>query len=144
MPPRASPTPARILVVDDEPLIRETLAEFLTSEGFFVAACASAEEALEAAAERAYDIALCDIQLPDVNGRELLPRLRAKHPVKAIALSGYGTELDIRASLDAGFLTHLVKPVEIETLVAAIELALATDRPRDLRGAESQSHARVR
>ena len=75
MPPRASPSPARILVVDDEPLIRETLAEFLTSEGFVVAACASAEEALEAAAERAYDIALCDIQLPGLDGLELLERL---------------------------------------------------------------------
>jgi CheY-like chemotaxis protein len=72
---------------------------------------------------------ISDIGLPDLDGRELLRRLRAKGDVKAIALSGYGTEADMRASEEAGFLRHLTKPVEFEDLLGAIEQALAAELP---------------
>src|SRR5947199_3006217 len=65
-------SPCHLLVVDDEPLIRDTLAEFLGQEGFTVAACASGEEALALAAEQRFDVALCDVQLPGMDGVELL------------------------------------------------------------------------
>src|SRR5262245_10335506 len=64
-PGRAAPT--SVLVVDDEPLIRDTLAEYLTQEGFHVTACADAEEALSQAEGRRFDVALCDVQLPGLD-----------------------------------------------------------------------------
>src|SRR5437667_84556 len=71
---------AQILVVDDEPLIRDSLAEFLTQEGFDVAACGSAEEALARAHKRRFDVALCDVQLPGLDGIALLERLLKINP----------------------------------------------------------------
>src|SRR5262245_16927139 len=75
-----------VLVVDDEPIIRETLAEYLMQEGFRVTACAAAEDALAQAAERRYDVALCDVQLPGMDGLRLLERLRQLNPLTAVML----------------------------------------------------------
>src|SRR5205814_1241912 len=77
---RAPPLPpslrhARILIVDDEPLIRQTLTEYLTQEGFAVTSCGDGEEAVARAAERPFDVALCDVQMPGLDGLELLERL---------------------------------------------------------------------
>ena len=73
MPAKA--TSARILVVDDEELIPATLAEYLTQEGFTVATSPDGERALLAAADQCFDIALCDMHLPGIDGIELLDRL---------------------------------------------------------------------
>src|SRR5262249_1457768 len=69
-------TDAAILVVDDELLIRETLVEYLCQEGFTVVSCSTGEEALEQANERRFDIVLCDVHLPGLDGLELLDRLQ--------------------------------------------------------------------
>src|SRR5215467_2169558 len=87
--PRSSildPRSDTVLVVDDEPLIRETLAEYLSQEGLTVVACASGEEALALAEERRFDIALCDVQLPGVDGLELLDRLQRISPETFVLL----------------------------------------------------------
>src|SRR5260370_30704584 len=68
------PIPVSILVVDDEPLIRETLAEYLSQEGFQVVTCAEGEEALALAAKKCFDVALCDLHMPGIDGMELLER----------------------------------------------------------------------
>ncbi|MCA9066077.1 MAG: response regulator, partial [Planctomycetaceae bacterium] len=60
-----------ILIVEDEPIIRETLAEFLMGEGFEVRTTGTVAEALSIARERDYDVAVCDIQLPDGDGVKL-------------------------------------------------------------------------
>src|SRR5947208_3155803 len=59
--PRGTRRATTLLVVDDEPLIRDTLAEYLGQEGFRVATCASGEEALELAGQHCFDVALCDL-----------------------------------------------------------------------------------
>jgi signal transduction histidine kinase/CheY-like chemotaxis protein len=118
----------RILLIEDEPDVALALAILLGLEGFEVETVATAGEALAVDLDK-INIVVSDLQLPDLDGRTLLGRLRAKRPVPAIALSGYGTEADIRASLEAGFHLHLVKPVELETLVSAIERALAAAEP---------------
>jgi CheY-like chemotaxis protein len=69
-----------ILIVDDEPLIRDTLAEYLTQEGYLVAACANGAEALALAGKRRFGVALCDVQLPGMDGLALLERLRRISP----------------------------------------------------------------
>ena len=83
---------ANLLIVDDEPLIRDSLAEFLGQEGFAVVACGSAEEALVTARARCFDVALCDVQLPGLSGVELLERLHQISPSTLVLLiTAYGT-----------------------------------------------------
>ena len=62
---------AKLLIVDDEPIIRESLGEFLTQEGFAVAVAGSAEDALALAQKSRFDLVLCDVQLPGIDGIEL-------------------------------------------------------------------------
>src|SRR3954451_12932445 len=92
MPSRANALPARILVVDDEALIRDTISEYLTQEGFAVDACGSGEGALELVSRRRYDVALCDVQLPGIDGIELLERLLKISPQTfVLLLTAYAT-----------------------------------------------------
>jgi CheY-like chemotaxis protein len=116
----------RVLLIEDDPDIATSLAILLGLQGYEVQTACTAGEALAADLE-AVSVVVSDLGLPDLDGRTLLGRLKAKRPLKAIALSGYGTESDIQASLNAGFQLHLVKPVEIATLVGAIERALAAE-----------------
>jgi len=69
-----------------------------------------------------FDLLITDIRLPDGNGLELLQKMRPSAPdLQAIAISGYGMPQDILNTKAAGFLAHLVKPVEISEVQAAIE-----------------------
>ena len=77
---------ANILIIDDEQLIRDTLAEYLTQEGFSVVVCGSGEEALEQAERQPFAIALCDVQLPGMDGLELLERLQQLSPETFVLL----------------------------------------------------------
>ena len=122
------------MIVEDEPDIADSLSILLELEGYETEAVGTAAAALAADLDRV-SVVVSDLQLPDLDGRQLVRRIHSRRPVKAIALSGYGTESDIRASREAGFLVHLVKPVEIDALVAAIELALASERSRGKRPA---------
>ena len=63
---------------------------------------------------------ISDLGLPDGSGYEILSRLGAARPMPGIAMSGYGMDEDIRRSREAGFAEHLVKPIEIPQLIAAI------------------------
>ncbi len=83
---------AHILVIDDEPLIRETLDEYLTQEGYQVSTCASGEQALALAAEQYFEVALCDVQLPGLDGIETLERLLQISPQTFVLLvTAYAT-----------------------------------------------------
>lgn len=108
---------AAILLVEDHADTRRLMQRVLHDAGCDVIAAATMTEALTAAATRRFDLLISDIGLPDGSGIELLQRLRADNraPV-AIALSGYGMEDDIRRSTDAGYASHLTKPVNLRTL----------------------------
>jgi CheY-like chemotaxis protein len=77
--------------------------------------------ALEAVEGDSFDLLISDLGLPDGNGRDLMRQAQKKHPIRGIALSGYGMESDVRASLEAGFSEHLTKPVNIVQLQEAIK-----------------------
>jgi PAS domain S-box-containing protein len=125
LPPRvaARARGARILLVEDEADLAETLMLLLEAEGFEVQTAATAGAALDSDLD-GVSIIITDLGLPDLNGRDMLAQLKATREVRAIALSGYGTEADIRASHEAGFLRHLTKPVEMGELLGAIDFAL--------------------
>ncbi|MCA1641976.1 MAG: PAS domain S-box protein [Acidobacteria bacterium] len=120
----------RVLVVEDAPDTLEMLRLFLAARGFAPTACASAPEALDVAAREHFDIIVTDIGLPNIDGYELLRRLRSELPhladTPAIALTGYAAEADVAAARDAGFEAHVAKPFEPEALGEAVEKLLAS------------------
>jgi PAS domain S-box-containing protein len=116
-------SPSRILVVDDNEDAAEMLANALTRKGYETRVAYDAPTALRVAAAFTPDIALIDIGLPVMDGYELASHLR-KIPglsgLRLIAVTGYGQESDHRKSLQAGFHQHLVKPVDVAAIEAAV------------------------
>jgi CheY-like chemotaxis protein len=126
---RIPPTALRILLVDDHADTCAALERLLKLRGHSVAAAHSMRGALEIAAAESFDLLISDIGLPDGNGVDLVRYLRAQRPIRGIAISGFGMDADISKSLEAGFSEHLVKPVKLEKLEAAIARVMA-DSPK--------------
>jgi len=114
----------RILLVDDEPDAREVLPSVLERFGARVRTAASAVEALDELRQEGADVMIADIGMPDVDGYELIRRIRRLdgeiREIPAIALTAYASESDRRRALDAGYQIHLAKPVEPHQLAAAV------------------------
>jgi DNA-binding NtrC family response regulator len=117
---------AAILVVDDEELIRDTLAEYLAQEGFDVTASASGEEALARARQRRFDVVLCDVQLPGLDGLELLQRLQRLSPDTFVLLiTAYATVENAVEAFHRGAHDYLMKPILLDEVLAKIRRLLA-------------------
>jgi PAS domain S-box-containing protein len=124
----AATTPAHLLLVEDAEDTLTLLQTALGVRGYRTTPCDSASEALRAAAAESFDLIVSDIGLPQMDGHELLKRLRELphlRDVPAIALTGYAAAKDATAALDAGFNLHLAKPIEPSELIAAIEQLLS-------------------
>ena len=80
----------------------------------------SVATAMAAATDVEFDLLISDIGLPDGTGVELMRHLLARHPIKGIALTGYGMEADMQQTRDAGFSAHLIKPINFKDVEAAI------------------------
>jgi DNA-binding NtrC family response regulator len=118
-----------ILIVDDEPLIRATLAEYLEQEGFQVTATATGEEALSRARERRFDVALCDVQLPDLDGIEVLERLLKISPETFVLLiTAYATVENAVEAFQRGAHDYLMKPIILAEVLNKIRHLLAYRR----------------
>ena len=104
--------PPAILVCDDEPVIRDTLAEFLQQEGYEVRAVGSGEAALALAGERFFDLVLCDINLPKLDGIEVLERLARISPETfVILITAYATVDTAIEAFQKGAHDYLMKPI---------------------------------
>ncbi|HEY9658673.1 MAG TPA: ATP-binding protein, partial [Allocoleopsis sp.] len=115
----------QILVVDDEVDIREIVAFILEEAGATVRMATSASEALLHLKHGTFNVLVCDIGMPDVDGYMLMRQLRTLSPhqgstIPAIALTAYAGESNQQQALAAGFQLHLAKPVDPEDLVQAI------------------------
>jgi DNA-binding NtrC family response regulator len=118
-------TTATVLIVDDETLIRDTLAEYLGQEGFGVATCASGEQALALAAERRFDVALCDMQLPGLDGLEVLERLLKISPQTFVLLiTAYATVENAVEAFQRGAHDYLMKPILLDEVLNKIRRLL--------------------
>jgi CheY-like chemotaxis protein len=113
--------PLRILLVEDHQDTRRTLSRLLTHFGHNVVTADNVEGAIELMGMNNIDVVLCDIGLPDGSGYEVAAQARAKGHIKAIALTGFGTEQDVQRSKDAGFDFHLVKPINFQELRSVLE-----------------------
>jgi signal transduction histidine kinase/ActR/RegA family two-component response regulator len=124
-------TGRRVLIVDDNEDARMLLGDMLERAGHEVRAADSGPAALALVEEFVPDLAVLDVGLPAMDGYELGSRLRAVLGDRApalVALTGYGQEADRARSKRAGFVAHLVKPLEAGELIATIDRCLSADR----------------
>jgi CheY-like chemotaxis protein len=113
----------RVLVVDDNADAANTLAMLLSLDGHEVQAVYSARTAFDAVQAFEPDVVLLDIGLPEMDGYEVARRLREQPAfagLRLVALTGYGQTEDKQRTRAAGFDDHLVKPVEMKALQAAL------------------------
>jgi len=121
----------RILVVEDNATLRETIAEVLRQEGHQVDAVERAEAGLELCAGEPVELVLTDLKLPGVDGQELLARVKGKDPlIEVIVMTGYGTIEAAVAAMRAGAFDFLPKPLRLDQLVAKAAQALAVRADR--------------
>ena len=114
----------KALVVDDEPQIRRALRTSLEAHGYEVVAVGTGEEAVLGVAEIAPDLVLLDLGLPDVDGADVIARVRAFSDVPIIILSVRDAQRDKVAALDAGADDYVTKPFSMEELLARSRAAL--------------------
>jgi two-component system response regulator RegX3 len=114
----------RILVVDDEPAIRDAVGYALRTEGFDVDVVADGERALEAALGSPYDVVVLDLMLPRMSGTEVCRRVRAESAVPIIMLTARGAELDRVIGLEVGADDYVSKPFSMAELVGRIRAIL--------------------
>ena len=114
----------RILLVDDEPLITDSLSYSLKREGFEVKAVGEGEQALKEMGEFEPDLVVLDIMLPGMNGLEVCRRIRAKGSTPVIMLTARGEELDRILGLEVGADDYLAKPFSFRELLARIRSIL--------------------
>jgi DNA-binding NtrC family response regulator len=106
-----------VLIVEDEPIIRNTLREFLTGEGFLVSEAGTAAEALTQVRQRDFIVAICDVRLPDGDGIGLLRRLLQMNPeLFVLIITAYATVENAVEAFNAGAYDYLVKPVLFDDL----------------------------
>jgi signal transduction histidine kinase len=112
----------RVLLVEDHLPTCATLTELLTRRRFQVVAAGSLQDARALAQRETFDVLISDIGLPDGSGCELMSELRTRQGLVGIALTGYGMSEDMERSREAGFVTHLTKPVSVAALDKALSL----------------------
>jgi CheY-like chemotaxis protein len=114
----------RVLLVEDHENLARLLSLSLRTGGYYVQTAGSVAAARELVEQSEFDVLISDLGLPDGSGLELMRDLRRRSAIKGIAYSGRGLEEDFRASFEAGFAEHLVKPIEVEQLQEALARVL--------------------
>jgi len=127
-------TSARILVVDDDPGIREVLSDYLTQHGYEVATAASAAEMDRSLASRSTDLIVLDLMMPGEDGLSVVRRLSRTGP-PIVMLSAMGEDTDRIVGLELGADDYLAKPCNPRELLARVRAVLR--RPREDGGAET-------
>ena len=124
-PSRTSPPGSRILIIDDEAGIRDSLETLLTLEGFRVDSAPDGAAGLDLLTRSPYDLLLLDLALPGETGIDLLPRIKAIAPtLPAIMITAYGTVGNVVDAIQAGAANFIQKPWDNEKLLADIRAAI--------------------
>jgi len=115
----------RVLVVEDEVYVRDSLVEILRARGFEASAAASVKDALELVSRAPVDVVLSDLRMPNEDGLGLVRRMQSTTPdVPVLILTGHGTVASAVECLKAGATDYILKPVEPDALELALERAL--------------------
>ena len=121
----AGPVPASLLVVDDEPQVRTFLRDALGEGGFCVEMAADGEEAVDKVRTTPFDVAICDLRMPGIDGLETISRIRLINPdIQFIILTAHGSLESAIESLRMGAFDFLQKPVVLKDLLFSVGRAL--------------------
>jgi signal transduction histidine kinase/CheY-like chemotaxis protein len=118
--PLSALTGVRVLVIDDEPDALEVISAILSAHGAEVTPAASGSDALGLLERAEIDVIVSDIAMPELDGYELLERIRRKRPLPAVALTAHARAEDVERARAAGFQRHLAKPVSAAQLVETV------------------------
>ncbi len=130
-----------VLVVDDEDVIRETVWEILTDEGYRVIAAPDESEVMSLVAKEAPDVILLDVWMPETDGIALLTQIRREHPeARVIMISGHGSIHTAVTATQLGAFDFIEKPLSLDGLLATIERACG-DARREVSAGEERLHA---
>jgi CheY-like chemotaxis protein len=119
---RTAPPRLRLLVVEDHEPTMMVLVRLLRHYGHDVCSAENVERALAVAATQSFDLVISDLGLPDGNGIDLMRKLAKEYGLRGIALSGYGMPEDRAKTKQAGFLAHLVKPINFDQLQNTLQV----------------------
>jgi DNA-binding NtrC family response regulator len=121
----------RILIVEDEETLKESLLRVLSREGYEVASADCSETALETIKGTSFDLIITDIVLPGCSGLELLKLCRRQNPeIRVIIITAYATIESAVEAIRAGAYEYLVKPIVHEELIAVVRKALGGTEPK--------------
>jgi DNA-binding NtrC family response regulator len=123
-----------VLIVDDEPRIREVLARWLTPAGYETREAGDAEVAIELLNKASSDVVLCDMQMPGKGGRWLVEQVREKFPSVAVVLATADESVPPFVSMRGGVVDYLVKPFSRERVLEAVSRAVDWHRAEIARG----------
>ncbi len=125
-------TRGSVLVVDDEAEIRESLETLLQLEGYTVTTAATGHEGLAQIGERAFDVVLLDLALPDKSGMDVLTEIRLANPQQAVIMvTAYGTVENAVRAMQAGATNFIQKPWDNEKLLADVRAAIARHKAEE-------------
>jgi len=112
---------ARLLIIDDDENIRKVLETILEDEGYIVDTAETAKKGIEKSEKAFYNLALIDVRLPDMEGIELLSKLRSTKPkMRKIIVTGYPTLQNAVAAVNKGADAYVMKPFEVEKILQTI------------------------
>jgi len=115
---------SRISIVDDEKSVRETLREMLEYEGYEVVEADSGLQALDLFSQQSFDVVLCDIKMPGMDGMELLEKILQSYDIPVIMISGHGTIDTAVDAIKKGAFDFIIKPFDLNRLLISIRNAL--------------------
>lgn len=116
---------SQILIIDDERAIRKTLHEILSYEGYKIEEAADGEEGLRLALEKSFDVILCDIKMPKMDGLDVLEKLKEQKPdIPMIMISGHGTIETAVEAVKKGAFDYISKPPDLNRLLITIRNAM--------------------
>lgn len=125
-------TPARILIVDDEPSITEFVSYAMQKEGYLTEIASDGEEALRKIEQQHFDLFILDIMLPGIDGYELCRRIRTKMSTPILFLSARDTELNKVVGLELGADDYLAKPFGVQELLARTRALLRRSQGNEM------------
>src|SRR5262249_2485700 len=119
----------RVLVVDDEKVIREILSDFLTMEGYQVQTVEDGSLALRELSRRSYNLVISDLKMPRMGGLELLEKIGELHSnVLTVIMTGFGTVETAIEAMKRGAYDYILKPFKVEEVVHIVQRGLDKQR----------------
>lgn len=119
----------KILVIDDEPNMRHSLSMIFDKAGFFVTEASGAQEALDALNKKPYDLVFLDLNMPGINGMQLLPEINNLYPsMPVIILTGFGTMESAEKAIEFGARGFILKPINPLEIIERVSRVLKEEQ----------------